>query len=43
VVPIVTSLLAMWAIASFPITEQKAHEVRKALEKRRGAVAAAGA
>ena len=36
VVPILTSLLAIWAVASYPITEQKAHEVRLALEARRG-------
>ena len=43
VVPIVTSLLAMWAIASFPITEEKAHQVREALEQRRGAAVSAAA
>lgn len=36
-VPILTSVLAMWAIATFPITEARAHEVRMALEARRGA------
>ncbi len=35
-VPILTSLLAMWAVASFPITEQRAHEIRTELERRRG-------
>ena len=35
-VPLVTSGLAMWAIASFSITEEKAHEVRAELEARRG-------
>lgn len=35
-VPIVTSLIAIWAIATFPITEQKANEVRAVLERRRG-------
>ncbi len=39
VVPIVTSVLAMWAVATFPITEEKAHEIRAELEQRRGAVA----
>jgi GPH family glycoside/pentoside/hexuronide:cation symporter len=34
--PIVTSLLAIWAVATFPITEQRAHEVRMLLEERRG-------
>ena len=36
-VPILTSLLAMWAIATFPITEERAHEIRQELEQRRGA------
>lgn len=35
-VPIVTSLLAMWAVATFPITEARAHEIREQLEQRRG-------
>jgi GPH family glycoside/pentoside/hexuronide:cation symporter len=35
-VPILTSGLAIWAIASFSITEEKAHETRMALEARRG-------
>jgi len=39
VVPIVTSLLAMWAVASFEITEQRALEIRQELEQRRGAAA----
>jgi len=34
--PIIASVIAIWAIASFSITEEKAHEVRQALEKRRG-------
>ena len=38
-VPIVTSLIAILAIASYKITEEKAHAVRKALEERRGKVA----
>jgi GPH family glycoside/pentoside/hexuronide:cation symporter len=37
IVPIITTLLAMWAIAAFPITEERAHEIRAELEKRRGA------
>ncbi len=41
VVPIVTSLLAIWAIAAFPITEARAHEIRVELEQRRGAANAA--
>jgi len=35
-IPIITSALAIWAVAAFPITEQKANEVREQLEKRRG-------
>lgn len=34
--PFVTSAIAIWAIAKFPITEEKAHAVRVELEKRRG-------
>lgn len=36
VVPILTTALAMWAVHTFPITEDKAHEIRKELEARRG-------
>jgi GPH family glycoside/pentoside/hexuronide:cation symporter len=39
-VPFVASGLAIWAIASFSITEEKAHEVRLELERRRGIPAA---
>ena len=35
-VPVVTSAIAIWAIATFPITEKKAHEIRIELERRRG-------
>ena len=35
-VPFATSGLAIWIIASYSITEEKAHEVRKKLEARRG-------
>ena len=35
-IPFLTSGLAIWVIASYSITEEKAHEVRKALELRRG-------
>ena len=38
IVPCVASGIAIWAIASYSITEEKAHEVRMALEKRRGSV-----
>ena len=34
--PFAASAIAIWAIASYTITEEKAHEVRAALEKRRG-------
>ena len=37
-IPMVTSAVAIWAIASYTITEEKAHEVRRDLEARRGAV-----
>ena len=36
VVPFVASGLAIWAIAKFPITEERAHQVRLELEARRG-------
>jgi GPH family glycoside/pentoside/hexuronide:cation symporter len=36
VVPFVASGVAIWAIATFPITEESAHEVRLQLEARRG-------
>lgn len=39
-VPIITTALAIWAVAAFPITEEKAHEVRQQLEQRRGAAVA---
>ena len=35
-IPMVTSGLAIWAIATYPITEEAAHEVRATLEARRG-------
>jgi GPH family glycoside/pentoside/hexuronide:cation symporter len=37
-IPIIGSVIAIWAIALFPITEQKAHQVRKQLEERRGKI-----
>ena len=40
VVPVATSLLAIWAVAAFPITEAKAHEIREELERRRGVTTA---
>jgi GPH family glycoside/pentoside/hexuronide:cation symporter len=35
-IPMLTSAIAIWAIATFPITEAKAREVREELEHRRG-------
>lgn len=35
-IPCVTSVIAIWAIASFTITEERAHEIREELEARRG-------
>ena len=37
-VPFIFSGIAIWAIATFSITEEKAHEVRLQLEARRGSV-----
>ena len=37
-IPAIASAIAIWAIASYSITEEKAHEVRMQLEARRGAV-----
>nr|WP_202969130.1 MFS transporter [Gemmatimonas phototrophica] len=36
-VPFITSGIAIWTIAGYPITEEKAHDVRRALEARRTA------
>jgi len=38
ILPFVASAVAIWAIATFPITEERAHEVRLELEARRGKV-----
>ena len=35
-VPVIASGIAIWAVATFTITEEKAHEVRVQLEQRRG-------
>jgi len=35
-IPALTSLIAIWAVARFPITEARAGEVRRELERRRG-------
>jgi glycoside/pentoside/hexuronide:cation symporter, GPH family len=37
-IPAVTSLIALWAVARFPITEELANGVRRQLEERRGKV-----
>ncbi len=37
-IPILTSLVAIWAVWRFPITEARAGEVRQQLEQRRGKV-----
>jgi GPH family glycoside/pentoside/hexuronide:cation symporter len=42
-IPVLTSGLAIWAIATYPITEKAAHEVRAKLEARRGTGRAAAA
>ncbi|MBN1827000.1 MAG: MFS transporter [Candidatus Eisenbacteria bacterium] len=41
-IPMVTSAIAIWVVTTFPITEEKAYEVRMELERRRGRVAPAG-
>lgn len=41
-IPAATSVLAIWAVASYGITETMAREVRERLERRRGRVEAAG-
>ena len=38
-IPLLASAIAIWLIASYSVTEQKAHEVRVALEARRGKAA----
>ncbi|MEO0574274.1 MAG: MFS transporter [Pseudomonadota bacterium] len=37
-IPVATSAIAIWAIASFSITEERAHEIRAELEARRGSL-----
>jgi GPH family glycoside/pentoside/hexuronide:cation symporter len=39
-IPMITSVIAIWAVYKFPITEQRAYEVRQELERRRGPVTA---
>lgn len=40
-IPAITSALAIWVIVSYSLTEEKAHEVRRELERRRGKIAVA--
>jgi GPH family glycoside/pentoside/hexuronide:cation symporter len=35
-IPLAASAVAIWMVATYPITEQKAYEVRMELERRRG-------
>ena len=42
-IPILTSALAIWAVAAYPITEARANEVRRQLEQRRGKAESGGA
>jgi len=35
-IPVISSALAIWAVYAFPITEERAHEIRLQLEQRRG-------
>jgi len=42
-IPMVASAIAIWAVVRFPITEEKAREVRQELERRRGRPGAAPA
>ena len=37
-IPAAASAIAIWAVATYPISEEKAHDIRKQLEARRGAV-----
>jgi GPH family glycoside/pentoside/hexuronide:cation symporter len=38
IVPIIASAIAIWVVVKFPITEERANEVRRELERRRGTV-----
>jgi GPH family glycoside/pentoside/hexuronide:cation symporter len=35
-IPAIASLIAIWAVGSFKITEERSYEIRKQLEARRG-------
>lgn len=37
-VPFLCSIIAIWMIMTYPITEEKAHDIRQALESRRGKI-----
>ena len=39
VIPVIASAIAIWVIAPYPITEDKAYEIRQQLELRRGKAA----
>jgi GPH family glycoside/pentoside/hexuronide:cation symporter len=39
-VPVICSIVAIWMVATYPITEEMATEVRKKLETRRGKLSA---
>jgi GPH family glycoside/pentoside/hexuronide:cation symporter len=39
-IPMISSAVAIWIVASYEITEEKAHEIRAELERRRGAIQA---
>jgi len=38
-VPVICSIIAIWMVATYPITEKMAYDVRMKLEKRRGKMA----
>jgi len=37
-IPVVFTMIAIWAVKAYPISEERAYEIRKELEKRRGVV-----
>jgi GPH family glycoside/pentoside/hexuronide:cation symporter len=43
IIPIVASAIAIWVVTMFPITEDRAYEVRQELERRRGPATASSA
>ena len=40
-IPVIASAIAIWAVATFGITKEKAREIRRELEERRGVVPSA--